>query len=587
MKRIPLIMLTVVVLFLSGVSVLSAEQRARIAVLPFSANGVAEKDARALSGLFETAMVKTEIYSVIEQNQMKAILDAQKRSLEGCTDESCAIEVGKLLAAELIVLGEVSQVGRRYIVNAKIIDVTQGRNIRADSVSADDLSQLADTGITILAYKLAGLTYREGSSERVVSSFGEVFVNTQPDGAEISVNGVRRGTSPLVIDRIPLGKVTITARKDSYYGEHTMELTSTNLVEITISMSVASGRIFIKSPEKDLEVFLDGTNLGKYESGLFKDIPAGEHIVSLRGNGLFWEGRAMVETGKTITLDAYPVPHGRLDYAIPENACAVISGVVKKEVSGTGETLLPVGKYRVRVSGEIYQDYAGEIEIIRGGVFSFNPHLEFTDEYRAAYMNEQMAAMRSELGGEITRLEGILSGGDNGDPKVALAFVEEARVLVTRIDSLKEAFRENVQVEVSDLRLAAQTLLVRGLKWRLEELNALRDRQLVKRKSLRAVGISGFVAGAAGLATMGVFMILGAIEYETYSTAVITEEVEASRLKLEMYTKAQIVGACVGGAGAILGALTIGGGRKEADGYEAEIDALSDEISRLEGGTAR
>jgi TolB-like protein len=43
-------------------------------------------------------------------------------------------------------LGEVSQVGRRYIVNAKIIDVTQGRNIRADSVSADDLSQLADTG---------------------------------------------------------------------------------------------------------------------------------------------------------------------------------------------------------------------------------------------------------------------------------------------------------------------------------------------------------------------------------------------------------------------------------------------------------
>jgi hypothetical protein len=36
---------------------------------------------------------------------MKAILDAQKRSLEGCTDESCAIEVGKLLAAELIVSG--------------------------------------------------------------------------------------------------------------------------------------------------------------------------------------------------------------------------------------------------------------------------------------------------------------------------------------------------------------------------------------------------------------------------------------------------------------------------------------------------
>lgn len=108
------------------------------------------------SNLFETALVQTDVFLVIEQNQIAEILEAQSFTLSGCTDESCAVEIGKLLAAEQIILGSFSKVGSGYIINAKIIDVTLGRNIQAEKVefsSMDDLSKSMD----LLAYKLAGL----------------------------------------------------------------------------------------------------------------------------------------------------------------------------------------------------------------------------------------------------------------------------------------------------------------------------------------------------------------------------------------------------------------------------------------------
>jgi TolB-like protein len=108
-----------------------AAEKPRIAVIPFNHISVSKADADVVTGLFETGLVKTETYNVIEQNQIKEILSAQEQSMSDCTDEQCAMEFGKLLAAEQIVLGTLSSVGGTYILNAKIIDVTTGRNIKA------------------------------------------------------------------------------------------------------------------------------------------------------------------------------------------------------------------------------------------------------------------------------------------------------------------------------------------------------------------------------------------------------------------------------------------------------------------------
>ena len=108
-----------------------AQTKPRIAVVPFNPIEVSKSDAAVVTGLFETALVKTECFEVIEQMEVGAILEAQEYSISDITDEKSAIAIGKLLAAQQIVLGTLSIIGGKYVLNAKIIDVERGRNIKA------------------------------------------------------------------------------------------------------------------------------------------------------------------------------------------------------------------------------------------------------------------------------------------------------------------------------------------------------------------------------------------------------------------------------------------------------------------------
>ena len=299
--------LCLIIVFLVSTS-LFAQTKPRVAILPFTAVKVPTTDARTVFSLFEIAMVKADVYEVLEQNRIDEILDAQAFSLSGCTDDACAVEVGKLLSAEFIIMGELSKVGDRYIATAKVVDVGLGKNVNADSVTATDINEMTDTAITLLAYKLAGLTYSEGSGERIAEAFGEIFLTTEPAGAEVFVNGMKRGTSPLIIQKIPLGKTIIRARKDNLVGERTVELESSELLEMEIVLKISLGRLFIRSSEPDMEVFLDRESLGPLSSGLFKDLPSGEHTLSLKGNGMFWEDTVIIEEEKTVTIEVYPKP---------------------------------------------------------------------------------------------------------------------------------------------------------------------------------------------------------------------------------------------------------------------------------------
>ena len=119
-----------------------AQVKPLIAVLPFESIEVSASISRIISTLFETNLVNTGEYEVLSQNERDQILSAQKESLQGCTDEACAIEIGQLLAAEQIIIGTVAALGTKFIINAKIIDVTTSKTLGADSISADSVETL-------------------------------------------------------------------------------------------------------------------------------------------------------------------------------------------------------------------------------------------------------------------------------------------------------------------------------------------------------------------------------------------------------------------------------------------------------------
>ena len=194
MRRLGLSLLFILVLTASVFS----QGKPRMAVIPFTAMGVSENESVIASYLFETALVQTDAFLVIEQNQMAEILDAQSFTLSGCTDESCAVEIGKLLAAEQIILGSFSRLGTGYILNAKIIDVTLGQNIKAEKVSFASLDELSDSA-DLLAYRLAGL--KQGEQE-TSTAYGDELRKEAYDRFQEQIEQLEKDSSSLADEEI-------------------------------------------------------------------------------------------------------------------------------------------------------------------------------------------------------------------------------------------------------------------------------------------------------------------------------------------------------------------------------------------------
>ena len=195
-------------------------------------------------------------------------------TLTGCTDDACAIEFGKILAAEQVVLGDLSTIDGKFVLNAKIIDVEQGSNIRADNVETPSLAEMTKAA-ELLAFKLAGLTYTRGDNIQVAEEFRDIFIETTPSEAEVFINGVNRGVSPGLFEGVPVGNIRIEAKKGNLYGVLEIRVTDkTSSLEIRLKETY--GNLLIKSTIKDIDVYLDNVFIGELGTGFFPDITVTE-----------------------------------------------------------------------------------------------------------------------------------------------------------------------------------------------------------------------------------------------------------------------------------------------------------------------
>ena len=81
----------------------------RIAVLPFSGRGVSDLNADIEALLVKIRVNGKPYFSVIEREALKRILKEQRLHLTGTVDEATAVKVGKLIGAEGIIFGTVTQ----------------------------------------------------------------------------------------------------------------------------------------------------------------------------------------------------------------------------------------------------------------------------------------------------------------------------------------------------------------------------------------------------------------------------------------------------------------------------------------------
>jgi len=129
-------------------------EKTRVAIQTLLAKGVSPTIAGAITDIVKSYIVNTRLFEVVEREQMDKILNEIGFQQTGCTDNACAVEVGKLLSAQKMVMGEISRVGDSYILGIRMVDVADGTSEHSSSIRAD-----SDERLDAAATKLAkGLT---------------------------------------------------------------------------------------------------------------------------------------------------------------------------------------------------------------------------------------------------------------------------------------------------------------------------------------------------------------------------------------------------------------------------------------------
>lgn len=124
-----------------------------VAVMPLEARKIDTSDALTLRDALSNDLVRTGEVRVMERAQIETILREQGFQQSGLCDQGeCAVQMGKMLGIDRIVVGSVGKIGETYTVSLRMVDVTTGevrstasRNQRGqiDAVLTDLLPQVA------------------------------------------------------------------------------------------------------------------------------------------------------------------------------------------------------------------------------------------------------------------------------------------------------------------------------------------------------------------------------------------------------------------------------------------------------------
>ncbi|GAI47655.1 unnamed protein product, partial [marine sediment metagenome] len=76
--------------------IFAQNKKETIAVAEFAGKNVSAMDASVVSDFVRNALVETGKYKVVSRGNMEQILAEQKFQATGCTDQECAVQIGKI-----------------------------------------------------------------------------------------------------------------------------------------------------------------------------------------------------------------------------------------------------------------------------------------------------------------------------------------------------------------------------------------------------------------------------------------------------------------------------------------------------------
>jgi thermitase len=121
------------------------------------------------------------------------------------------------------------------------------------------------------------------------SNIGSIFVQTNPAGAEISIDGNDTGyTTPMTISGITTGSHTLKCTKSGYSDQSktvSVVLDQTNNVYLVLEILQSNGSIFVESNPAGARIYLDNSDTGFITPKTLPGLATGSHVIRCRLDG--------------------------------------------------------------------------------------------------------------------------------------------------------------------------------------------------------------------------------------------------------------------------------------------------------------
>ena len=157
------------------------EKVSRIAVVSFTNIGSMseqKKMGQIVAELLQANFTKGKAFEVVERERLDKILQEMKLSAVGLTEPGNAEKFGKLMDAQAIITGSVADVGDKFAVNARMIDVEKGKIILSEDVKLQQANMIALSEKYIVRRNKSDAMFRS----MAVPGWGQVYNNQKVKG---------------------------------------------------------------------------------------------------------------------------------------------------------------------------------------------------------------------------------------------------------------------------------------------------------------------------------------------------------------------------------------------------------------------
>lgn len=124
-------------LIISSILIGFAISATEMAVLPIHSNDLDENTIATLNGLLRQEIHQAGDIRLVSEEAIEKALDD-----ELCTDASCALQVGKYLRADQVVLCNISSLGSKMIVQYMLVDIFRQELILIDNTTVQSIEDL-------------------------------------------------------------------------------------------------------------------------------------------------------------------------------------------------------------------------------------------------------------------------------------------------------------------------------------------------------------------------------------------------------------------------------------------------------------